>query len=306
MGKDLMEGLVQRYVRRVVLEDPEDFKNIRETGAIFVGNHQVQIESLLVTHILAGLTQTPFLTMANAKHETRWIGWLLERLAAYPGNVGPSSIVYFDQQKPDSMFEIMERLREHLQAGQRSFFVHSQGTRARSCRDVTDALSSVFLDLAIEQDLPIVPVRFKGGLPIDPIEGKLEFPTGHGRQDYIIGKAISAAELAATDYARRRDRVLNALNELGGSPHSEDPQPADPSFAAAVASWSEITGANEVEATFFRILQNLGEASELTRTLVQGAQQGSLVTPSTAEGQWLAEVAVQLFGPKGPKVMRAP
>jgi hypothetical protein len=200
------------------------------------------------------------------------------------------------------MFAILARLRPSFGRGDRSFFVHCQGTRARSCRESTDKLSSLFLDLAIEQNLPIVPVRFSGGLPVEPIQGKLEIPFGHARQDYTIGAAIEAAELAALAYRERRVRVLDALNSLGGAVHDEQPQPPDPGFGAAVAGWSAQTGARPVEATLFRILESVVDPASLTRLLVEGAKKGCLLLPAGPEGRWLAELAAPLFGPRGPEL----
>ena len=302
IGKDLMEGLIERYVARVVVEDPEGFAALADRGAIFVGNHQVQIESVLVTHILAGLMRMPVVTMANAKHESGWVGWLLDRLRSYPGSRAPSSVVYADPQDPQSMFGTIERLGEQLSDGGRSFFVHCQGTRARSCREQTDTISSLFLDLAIEQNLPIVPVRFRGGLPVEPIEGKLEFPVGHARQDYWIGAPIASAELSELAYRDRRVRVLDALNALGESARDEQPHPGDVAFSDAVKSWSDRTGAREVEATFLRILEQASVPSDVTRQLIEGAKQGHMVVPPGPQGEWLRELAAPLFGPRGPEI----
>ena len=150
-----------------------------------------------------------------------------------------------------------------------------------------------------------MPVRFSGGLPVEPIRGKLEFPVGHARQDYTIGASIAASELAALAYRERRERVLDALNSLGGPVHREQPQPPDPAFGAAVARWSAETGAGEVEATFYRILESVPDPSGLTRLLVEGARQGLLPAPAGPEGKWLAELAEPLFGPTGPEVRTA-
>ena len=295
LGKDLMEGLIHRYVRRVVLEDPRGFASLCGRGALFVGNHQVQIESILATHVLAGLSKTRLVTMANAKHESRWVGRLLRQLFTYPGCRDPQSIVYFDPKDPKAMLGIVGRLREHLSHGDRSFFVHCQGTRARSCREATNTISSLFLDLAIEENVPIVPIRFRGGLPIESIQGKLEFPVGHTRQDYHIGSAISTAELSDLPYADRRLRVLSAINSLSGSIDTEEPHSPDPVFDQAVRSWSEQKGTSEVEAVFYRILESTNDASELTRVLIRGAQQGRLITPDSDEGRWLKDFAGPLL-----------
>jgi 1-acyl-sn-glycerol-3-phosphate acyltransferase len=314
-GRDLMEGLIQRYVGRVQLEDPAGFAALQGKGAIFVGNHQVQIESVLITHILAGLSKTRVVTMANAKHEARWIGWLLGWLFRYPGCRDPRSIVYFDPAEPAQMFEILAGVKADLAQGGQSFFVHAQGTRARSAKEVTDTISSLFLDLAIEQNLPIVPVRFSRGLPVLPIRGKLEFPVGHSRQDYTIGRAIGADELAALPYAERRQRVLNALNETGMTSEQEVAEldalgateetslVGDLGFRDAIARWSATTGAGEVEATFFRVLEELGDSSLATRAMLEGARMGRFVAPADDEGRWMGELAERLFGPSGPEVV---
>ena len=301
-GKDLWEGLLQRYVGRVIVEEPAALAKLRGHGVIFVGNHQVQIESLLITNILSVLLGTPVVTMANAKHEQRWIGWILRTLFSYPGCRDPESILYFDQSKPDSMFEILAKLKPDLASGSRAFFVHTEGTRSQSCREPTKKISSLFLDLALELELAIVPVRFAGGLPVVPLRGKLEFPVGHCPQDYIIGAPISPDALRDLAYVERSRRVLEAINGLGPALQHEQPNVADPGFSRLVAQWQNETNASEIEATFFRILQEVEDpGAEVTR-LINGAREGRLVLETDPKSVWLAEFAKRLYGPEGPEV----
>jgi 1-acyl-sn-glycerol-3-phosphate acyltransferase len=297
-----MEGLIQRYVRRVVVADPVGLARVRGRGAIFVGNHQVQIESLIITNLLAGLFDTPVVTMANAKHEERWIGWLLRTLFSYPGCIDPDLIVYFDQKRPDSMFKILENMKPDLAAGRRSFFVHPEGTRSQSCRDPVMKISSLFLDMALELNLPVVPVRFSGGLPVEPISGKLDFPFDHGSQDYIIGAPILPDELRGLAYGERGPRVVAAMNALGPAAQQERPNTTDPAFAGLVHEWQEQTGTSEVEATLFRILQELEHVGPEAASLIEGARRGVLNVGSDPKSLWLAELARHLYGPKGPRV----
>jgi 3-hydroxymyristoyl/3-hydroxydecanoyl-(acyl carrier protein) dehydratase/1-acyl-sn-glycerol-3-phosphate acyltransferase len=304
LGQDLWEGLIQRYVGRVVIEDPEAFAALKGRGAIFVGNHQVQIESLLITNMLSALGDTQVITMANAKHEQRWIGWILQMLATYPGATDPKSILYFDQLRPDSMFQLLEDLKPDLAAGTRSFFVHPQGTRSQSCRDPVTKISSLFLDLAIDLEIPIVPIRISGGLPIEPVPGKLEFPMAHGPQDYTIGKPIPAQELGELAYVERGRRVLAELNALAPSVKEEKPNAGDFDFTARVAKWQKETGASEIEATFFRVLQEASGAGEETQRLIEGARRRSLRVGTDPKSAWLGSLATRLYGPKGPRVER--
>ena len=302
LGQDLWEGLIQRYVGRVVVEDPDAFASLGGRGAIFVGNHQVQIESLLVTNMLSALTGTQVVTMANAKHEQGWIGWILKMLATYPGARDPKSILYFDQSKPDSMFEILANLKPDLAAGRRAFFVHPQGTRSQSCREPVTKISSLFLDLALELEIPIVPIRISGGLSVQPAVGKLEFPIAHGAQDYTIGAPISPKELGSFAYGERGRHVLAAMNALGPPLKHEKPNAGDRAFSARVNKWQKETGASEIEATFFRILQEAPLAGSETLQLIEGARHRLLRLGSDPVSVWLGSLAAKLYGPQGPKV----
>jgi len=72
----------------------------------------------------------------------------------------------------------------------KSLMVHVEGTRAFTCRHAVGKMSSAFVDLALKLGAPIVPVRFVGGLPVQPLQKGLEFPVDFGRQDYWIGRPI--------------------------------------------------------------------------------------------------------------------
>ncbi len=279
LGEQIVEGLLERYVRRVVFSKPEGHAALAGRGAIFVANHQVQIESILVTHLLGALLGHDVVTMANAKHEERWIGWLIRCLQSFPG-ISPDAlpfepIVYFDQSSPDSMFEILARIAPDLESGKRSFFFHAAGTRSRHAPDPVTRLSSVFLDLAVENQLPIVPIRFTGGLPEEPILEKLEFPAGHARQDYWIGGPIEATELAALPYAERRAFVLQALNTLG--PEGAEERLPDPEFEARVEALRQSEDLPEVEATLRAVLE-----------------EQSIVEPAPEAAAWQASVLERL------------
>ncbi|MEM6705759.1 MAG: beta-ketoacyl synthase N-terminal-like domain-containing protein, partial [Acidobacteriota bacterium] len=303
LGRDLMEGLLARYVGRFHVEDAEDFARLKGRGALYLANHQVQIESILVTHVLSAFSGVPVTTVANAKHETRWIGWLLGRLFGYPGVPDPGVIRYFDQSDPGSMLGILGRLAPEMVRGERSFFAHSAGTRSQRSGDPVQQLSSVFLDTAVNNDLPVVPVRFLGGLPHEPIEGKLEFPVGHGAQDYLVGRAIPASEIAELPYRERRDFVLEAMNSLGPPLELDAPSAQDLEFSERVAQWQESAGVGEVEAVFFRVLEDVAEPSEETQRLLDGAASGSLRIDDTERDLWLADVARRLLGPEGPQIV---
>ena len=211
-GNDLYGGMLGRFVGEVVCEDLAALMALRGQSVLFLGNHETQIESLLITILASVLTDTTVITMANAKHESGWVGELVRDLFSYPGLRDPENIVYFRQTDRESMFTLLDALRARVSGEQASLMVHAPGTRATAPREPVTRLSSVFLDLAVELKMPIVPLGFSRGLPAGGVTEKQEFPWQQGAQCYAIGAPIGADELAALPYATRRTRVLEAIN----------------------------------------------------------------------------------------------
>jgi len=295
LGGDLLDGMFERYVGRVITERPDTLHRLRGRSAIFLANHQVQIESLLISNLLPALTDVAMTTVSNVKHKHRWIGEMVRLLEAYPGARTVEQIAYFDQSDPGSMFDLIDGLRRRQANVSHSFFVHTDGTRAQSCRQPTTRCSSVFLDMALELDLPIVPVRFTGGLPVTPIGGKAEFPHDHAAQDYWIGEPIEAAALRAMPLRDRVEHVVSAINRLGGSNTVEQPNAADPAFASRVADSQWRTGIHEVYAAAWHILVDRTSPSAETEKLLRHATAKSESDGAPLE-PWLSEVAELFLG----------
>ncbi|OBI86322.1 beta-ketoacyl synthase N-terminal-like domain-containing protein [Mycobacterium sp. 1245805.9] len=228
-------ALLSRYVRHVIVTDPPAVAAVRGRPVLLLGNHQVQVESILGTSIASWLTDTKVVTIAHAKHETRWVG-ALTRLADATANGKPGSTRYFDQRNPEQFLSLIDEIKRDVVAHGTSTMVHADGTRSVRSGQRVERLTSTLLDLAIAASLPIVPVYFAGGLPEEPVQHKLEVPYRHGAQDYIFGRPIMPDELAAWPYAERRRRVMDAINALapfGDAPHEPNYAVEDRIAAAA-------------------------------------------------------------------------
>ncbi|HCF57434.1 MAG TPA: hypothetical protein DFS52_05505, partial [Myxococcales bacterium] len=173
--EDLYFGMAERFVGRVRIEDPVALSAYRGRPFLYVGNHQVGIESLMFSLLTAGLTGVPTLTLAKAEHRTTWLGLLIKHAFAYPGAHDPGVITYFQRDEPDQLPVVIAGLGEELRRG-KSVMVHVEGTRALSCRPPVIKMSGAFLDMAIAVGAPVVPVRFVGGLPVEPLAKRIEFP----------------------------------------------------------------------------------------------------------------------------------
>ena len=292
-GDDLYGGLVDRFVSSVHFQDIDALAALRGRSVLFLGNHEVQIESLLITILASALTDTTVITMANAKHEQGWVGNLIRDIFSYPGCEDPENIVYFQQQDRESMFALLDGLKRSVKERAASIMVHAPGTRAVKAGESVERISSLFLDLAIELDLPIVPVYFDKGLPVEPLQdGKLEFPVGQTGQAYHFGRPILPEELGALEYAKRRAHVLEGINALG--PSASRAVPGEPDHAAVSRiEASRANGMDEINATLFDILSQraaLGEDSRTILSLARGEQE-VLDEVGTPRREWLMRIA---------------
>ncbi len=292
---DLLFGLVDRFVRDVIVVDPAGLAACQGRGCIFVANHQVGIESLLFSLLAASLTATPVVTVAKTEHRDSWLGRLIAASFAHPSVRDPGVITFFDRSDAASLLGLASALSADLQAGRRHVMVHVAGTRATAARTPVTALAANFLDLALQTGSSVVPVRFVGGLPVAAVTERLDFPVSLGQQDYWIGQPIPAEVLATLPLKARRDLVLGALNHLGPDLAAETPLPAAPAFEAVTAfedavAVAERGGLAHTSAVLQTTLAQVANPSAVSRALLAG----DLPPADTAEGRWLATFAEAL------------
>jgi 3-hydroxymyristoyl/3-hydroxydecanoyl-(acyl carrier protein) dehydratase/1-acyl-sn-glycerol-3-phosphate acyltransferase len=299
-GEDLYFALIERFMRRIRIEDPASFsKKVVGRSALYLGNHQVGIESLLFGIVIASLTRIPTLTLAKQEHRETWLGKLILHGFSYPALKDPRVIAYFDRSDPASLPRILAELGQRMAAGGQNVMIHVEGTRALSCAQPVSKMSGVFVDLALTLDAPIVPVRFVHGLPREPLESRLEYPVGMGRQDYYVGAPIEPETLAAMPYKDRTDTVMRAINALGPGHEIEAPFESDPGFEAEVAAWASHHGIDPAHSAVALALLGYaaahgGAMSEQGRVLVEAVRGERVIGHASAEDRWLAELAARL------------
>ncbi|MDQ3263752.1 MAG: 1-acyl-sn-glycerol-3-phosphate acyltransferase [Myxococcota bacterium] len=300
--EDVNGGLLDRVLRSIHLSDPRVLERAREGGVLFLANHQTAVESTAFALVASALTRKPVLILAKVENNAHWLHLLMKHTFAYPGLFDPQMTRGFDRSDPAALPEIISGLARQMVDTGRSVMIHVEGTRAHSCRETVQRLSGTLIDMALETGRPIVPVRFVGGLPIQSLGERLEFPVGMGRQDLYLGELLTAESLRPLAYGERRERVLSAINGLGPPASVESPLDPDPLFEESVRRWMAETGASLGHAAIFRILEAQEAPSVPIRELVRAARTGTLRVPDTAEGRWLAELARRLYGERGPKV----
>jgi 3-oxoacyl-(acyl-carrier-protein) synthase/3-hydroxymyristoyl/3-hydroxydecanoyl-(acyl carrier protein) dehydratase len=297
-GEDLFGALIARFVGDVVIADPEAFARARGRACLYLANHQVGIESLLFTALASGLTRVPTAALAKAEHRASWIGWLVRHVFSWPGIVDPELITFFDRDDQVALFEIARCYQEQLAGDRKSLLVHIEGTRSLACGRPVEKVSSVFIDLALAAEAPIVPVRFVGGLPKEPLAERIEFPYGHGAQDYWIGRPLLPEELRALPLRDRKAVVLAGINDLGPGA-AETPGAGDEALSVASTAWSARSGAAPESATVLAALALYPHEGDEMRRIVEGLHSGRLAITGGEKEAWLAGLARWLFGPRG-------
>jgi 3-hydroxymyristoyl/3-hydroxydecanoyl-(acyl carrier protein) dehydratase/1-acyl-sn-glycerol-3-phosphate acyltransferase len=293
--EDLYYGLIERFVGKVVLTSPEAFDAVRGRSVIYLGNHQVGVESLLFSIIASGLGQVPTVTLAKAEHRHTWLGELIAHCFRYPGVKDPGVIAFFDRDDKGSLPKILEALAVEMTTGPgRSVMVHVEGTRSLDCTTPVQKMSGAFLDMAMAVNAPVVPIRFVGALPRETMDHRIEFPVGMGRQEIYIGEPLLPEELAGLHYGDRKKRVLGAINCLGPRNADERPLPGDPEFAARVATWRLDHSVSEEHAVLGCVLAERAEPVAETRVLLE--TETSSAPPDDPTRRWIAELARRITG----------
>ena len=254
--EDLTMALIRRFIRRVEITDPEAFYAQRERGVLYLANHQMDLESILFVLLLPALQGSVTTAVARQELTDSWINTFLRVCFQHPNIVDPNILLLIDRSSPQNVFESLESALDRVRTEQSSLLVHVEGERSLQARQPVQLVSTTLIDLAVAREVPIVPVRFVGGLPVQPLPEPLEFPLGYGQQDIWIGTPILAGTLATQSSAERKITVLNALNGFDGRWREEQPIPAKDAFATSVASWRQMHPVTEIQAALFRVLES--------------------------------------------------
>ncbi len=291
-AEDLFYGLVERFAAGFHIEDASALEALRGRGALYLGNHQTAIESLILSIVAPAFHGVPMHTLAKVEHQTSWLGRLVEQCFRYPGVQDPGMLTYFDRQDPGSLLGIARELASTTAA--RSVMVHVEGTRARSARQRIERMSGIFCDLALDAGVPIIPVRFSGGLPVEPAANKLDFPVGMGRQDYWLGTPIAPSELATLSYKQRIDLVVARIVALGPRPADERPHSPDQELEALVVARAA-RGVPRALATVVEVLRLRRPVGAEAARLLGAIETGDFEPlGNDARGRWARNLARML------------
>jgi 1-acyl-sn-glycerol-3-phosphate acyltransferase len=317
----LYMSLVRKFISNVEVLDVVGYNSVKGRPCLYLANHQVALESPLFVYVCSAIGGRLIFTVAKVEHQHTWI----HNLAEMNDRIEPAfhPVEYFDRDQPDGFSLLLQRSINAMSTNARSLLIHVEGTRRRSAlRDRVQNVSPIWAEVAIQQQFPIVPVRFLGGLPVEDPGDRQEFPIGFGSQTIRLGRPVLPEELAAMPADQRASAIRNAINDLL-SPSEQVPHAPDPAFAKDVAAWCDYAGTDTIWALVFQGLvryyadghfpTGTGEhvVNDYLKAVVTAGQLGithrkdvALVLPSSPDGDWTARLCSLLFGSTGPRVYR--
>ncbi|MBP1991652.1 beta-ketoacyl synthase N-terminal-like domain-containing protein [Paenibacillus eucommiae] len=298
--EDLYEGLIRKFVRHFVIEAPEKLKDLKGRPVLLLANHQTAVESLLFAYLAAACLNTPIRAIAKKEHRNSWIGSLLAHAAAYPNIRFDSPMVFFDRDDQQSMLTIAEELLSSMKGDPVSLLVHIEGTRSLQSGVPVSTMSSLWIDLAMKGNLPIIPVRLSGGLSSEPAAQRLEFPLGMGSQDYVLGTPVLPEQLQHLSLVDRKNYILAAINVTGVPAEQEVPHAGNVSFQDAAREWSQKKQISNEHAVLMQALSELPGRSEETELILAGIEQVQAGRHGV-HGDWLTSMANSLYEHSDPE-----
>nr|VFJ98189.1 MAG: hypothetical protein BECKLFY1418B_GA0070995_11152 [Candidatus Kentron sp. LFY] len=217
-----------------------------------------------------------------------WIGRLIALLESCPAFEFPSFAFFSDpSEQNNSPVGTLPALRERLNKDKSAFLVHAAGTCSVTCNDPVTQSSPIFPDFVPGMGVPIIPVRFSGGLPTrgSHDQTRLELPLGSTGQDWFIGAPLYPEDLSGIPSKERKERILASIDNLGPPLADERPNRPDEDFSRKVESLGESLGIRPLAATLLAALQADPEGVSLAESL--SADDFENGTPS---GQWLSDL----------------
>ena len=237
------------------------------------------------------------MTLAKAEHRKTWVGKLIAHGFSYPDMKDPEVIYFFDRNNRAELVQILQTLAGRMATEERSMLVHIEGTRSQSCAKPVEKMASIFIDMAIASNLPIVPVRFIGGIPAEELPKRLEFPVGMGSQDYWLGRPILPEELTSLGAKERKALVIDGINRLGMDNADESPHAPDPGFSELVQKRLAEKDVPGPQAVLLRVLEERKNISPETKEILNAIKTGSkLKTRDAGKKAWMTELIRRLEG----------
>ncbi|PLS02326.1 lysophospholipid acyltransferase family protein [Neobacillus cucumis] len=289
--EDIYIGLAEKFIRNIVLTDVKNFETLKGKPVLYLANHQTAVESLLFIYMVGGLSQTLVTAIAKQEHTETWLGKLHSHSHEHPNGTPHNALMYFDRSKPVSFIEILRKIELEMKNNHTSILIHTEGTRALTCRQETTKVNRRMVQLAIQANIPIVPIRFIGGLPIEESDERTEFPIHFGTQDFYVGSPIFPEEIKDLEFSQQKEMILQAINHLGMLANCEKPNKPDLDFSRKVEVCMNQFGVPVEFATILKVWEMKSHPSPELLDFLERLKKSELTFGQSPMEKWLSGLA---------------
>jgi len=276
---DLFEGFVIKFIRRIVLESPDEIQACQGKPVMFMSNHQTGVETPLMAIFLGYLFNSPIYGITNKEQQNGILGHLNQLVKNSAGTRLPFHMRVFDQEKRLQLSQILYEIADKIKTEAASLYIACEGRRAFRAGHKITQLSSLFIDFLIEHQIPVVPIRFTGGLPVKGPDIYYDFPYGYGQQDIYLGRIIRPETLADLAYGQRPEFILDRINSLGPELEKETPLGPDKNFETRVNTLSKALGIPKMAAAAAACLDYIESPSRETKIFMDSLKTNGLTLP---------------------------
>jgi 3-hydroxymyristoyl/3-hydroxydecanoyl-(acyl carrier protein) dehydratase/malonyl CoA-acyl carrier protein transacylase len=296
LGRDLMLAVLQRFAGGLFLENPSVLNLMSSSPVLYVANHQIDLEGIVFAIALTAMSGRRCRVMARDTVRQEFWGQVFSCLGEHPGVSDPDLFLLVERQDINAMWQAFQDALRTLRDDNGALLIHVEGVHKERAREPVGKVSAALVDSAVALELPLVPVRFAGSLPLEPVTERPEWPVGLAPGRAWVGGAIMPQTLRPLGSKQRAALVAEAINRLGAPAdalENEVPTQGDPALHEAVAQRMRQAQVSRAQAILYCLLAEVPDPSAETRdvlALCDGAR-----SPDEVPG-WLVHFAREPLG----------
>lgn len=272
--------------------------------ACYYANHQTSYESFLISFVHFAVTGAPLLVVTHpglfdndyGEHCTL-LAELLHRIG-HPAadSIHVVAVPHELKRARDFLLGLPDRLEG------RSLLVHVGAWREVYEGQPVNTMSKDLMEVTMRLGRRVVPIRINGGLPANPLGYKFHLPYRMGRLTINMAPPIEADELTAIEPAARRQRILDAINQMAPPAGSYVGRPNN-SLAKNCLRRHMQTGSSALKCFLLEALETMPDPSRETELLREFIRYGVLPTAGVTDADWFARKAMWITDGRGLKTV---
>lgn len=273
---------------------------------LYYANHQTSYESFLFSFLHSAVTGAKLFVVTHPGLFDNDYGEHCALLAEHLYRIGhPAADLVTVVAVPNELRaarEFLLGLPERLEG--RSLLVHVEGWRELHEGQRIHMMSRDLMEITLRLGRRIVPVRFAGGLPAEPVGYKFHLPYRMGRLSITMGAPIERGALAALPPLAQRPRILGAINAMAPPERVYAGRP-NSSLVRRCLRRHVATGSSALKCFLLESLEAMPDPSAETEALRAFIRSGVLPRQGVSDPEWFARKAMWLTDGRALKTVPA-